>query len=161
MVSPLLLRQYEYAAELRDREAKLSDKLQELEKAWQEEVGEENPVVTAEDIAEVVAMWTGIPVTRLSETETERLVNMEDVLHEGVVGQDEAIKMVAKEHFMHYFAGKSPLTNFKVMFVQKNLAFNLIFRSKLNNLLVLLTRKKLCKCFNFAKKLNFNFVKRL
>ncbi len=89
-------RQYEYAAELRDREEKLSDKLQELEKAWQEEVGEENPVVTAEDIAEVVAMWTGIPVTRLSETETERLINMEDVLHEGVVGQDEAIKMVSK-----------------------------------------------------------------
>ena len=52
--------------------------------------------MTAEDIAEVVAMWTGIPVTRLSETETERLINMEDVLHEGVVGQDEAIKMVSK-----------------------------------------------------------------
>jgi len=89
-------RQYEYAAELRDREAKLSEKLDELQKAWQEEQSDEKPVVTEENIAEIVSMWTGIPVTRLSATEMERLVNMEEVLHEEVVGQDEAIMMVSK-----------------------------------------------------------------
>ena len=89
-------RQYEFAAELRERETKLSEKLIELQKAWQEERGEQKPVVTEEEIAEVVSMWTGIPVTRLSATEMERLVNMEEVLHESVVSQDEAITMVSK-----------------------------------------------------------------
>ncbi len=89
-------RQYEFAAELRERETKLSEKLIELQKEWQEERGEEKPVVTEEDIAVVVSMWTGIPVTRLSATEMERLVNMEGALHETVVGQDEAITMVSK-----------------------------------------------------------------
>jgi ATP-dependent Clp protease ATP-binding subunit ClpC len=89
-------RQYEFAAELRERETKLSEKLIELQKEWQEERGEEKPVVTDEDIAEVVSMWTGIPVMRLSATEMERLVNMEGTLHETVVGQDEAITMVSK-----------------------------------------------------------------
>ena len=90
------VRQYEYAAELREREAKLSEKLTELEKAWEEERGDEKPKVTEEYIEEVVSMWTGIPVTRLSTSETERLVNMEEVLHESVVGQDEAISVVSK-----------------------------------------------------------------
>ena len=89
-------RQYEYAAELRDREAKLAEKLSGLEKDWQEEIGDEKPVVTDEHISEVVSMWTGIPVTRLAATETERLMNMEQVLHEKVIGQDEAISLVSK-----------------------------------------------------------------
>ena len=89
-------RQYEYAAELRERETKLTEKLEQLEKEWEEEKQDEKPVVTEEDIAEVVSMWTGIPVTRLSVTETERLMHMEEVLHETVVGQDEAISLVAK-----------------------------------------------------------------
>ena len=89
-------RQYEYAAELRDREANLQEKLGGLEKDWEEEVGDEKPVVTEENIAEVVSMWTGIPVTRLAATETERLVNMEEVLREQVIGQDEAITLVSK-----------------------------------------------------------------
>ena len=89
-------RQYEYAAELRDRESKLSEKLEELEKDWQEEMGSEKPRVTAEDIREVVGMWTGIPLKSLSETDTERLVKMEELLHEVVVGQDEAVKLVAR-----------------------------------------------------------------
>jgi ATP-dependent Clp protease ATP-binding subunit ClpC len=89
-------RQYEYAAELRDRETKLSEKLEALEKEWQEQRGDEKPVVVEEHIAEVVSMWTGIPVTRLSSSETERLINMEEVLHESVVGQDEAIALVSK-----------------------------------------------------------------
>lgn len=89
-------RQYEDAAELRDRESKLSEKLLELEKEWKDDLDKSNAVVTPEHIAEVVAMWTGIPVTRLTETETERLIKMEEVLHEGVVGQDEAISLVSK-----------------------------------------------------------------
>ena len=88
--------QYEYAAELRDREVKLQEKLENLE----EEVGTEGevsqPVVTAEDIADVVAMWTGIPVTRIASEEQERLLKMEEVLHGKVMGQDEAITAVSK-----------------------------------------------------------------
>jgi len=89
-------RQYEYAAELRDREANFTEKLAELEKNWKEEVGDQRASVTEEHISEVVSMWTGIPVTRLAVEETERLVNMEEVLHETVMGQDEAITMVSK-----------------------------------------------------------------
>ena len=89
-------RQYEHAAELRERETSLGEKLTGLEHEWEEERGEEKPVVSEEDIAEVVAMWTGIPVTRLAASETERLVKMEEVLHQRVIGQDEAITMVSK-----------------------------------------------------------------
>ena len=89
-------RQYEYAAELRERETSLSEKLIELQKEWQDEKSEEKPVVSVEDISEVVSMWTGIPVTRLSSDEMERLVKMEGELHEAVVSQEEAVTMVSK-----------------------------------------------------------------
>ncbi|MCY4654578.1 MAG: ATP-dependent Clp protease ATP-binding subunit [Dehalococcoidia bacterium] len=89
-------RQYEYAAELRDREASIAEKLGELERDWKEEQEDESPTVTHDDIAEVVSMWTSIPVTRLAATETERLINMEQSLHEGVIGQDEPISLVSK-----------------------------------------------------------------
>ena len=89
-------RQYEYAAELRDREASIAEKLNELEQDWKDEQAEDSPTVTHDDIAEVVSMWTSIPVTRLAATETERLINMEGVLHEGVIGQDEPISLVSK-----------------------------------------------------------------
>ena len=89
-------RQYEYAAELRDREASISEKLDELEQNWKEEQADDELTVTEEDIAEVVSMWTSIPVTRLAATETQRLVNMEEVLHEKVIGQHEPITMISK-----------------------------------------------------------------
>jgi len=89
-------RQYEYAAELRERETSLSEKLIELQKEWQDEKSEEKPVVSEEDIAEIVSMWTGIPVTRLTSDEMERLVKMEGELHEAVVSQEEAVTMVSK-----------------------------------------------------------------
>ena len=89
-------RQYEHAAELRDRETNLAEKLSLLEKDWEEEKGNESPVVTEEQVAEVVSMWTGIPVTRLATSEMERLVNMEEVLHEKVIGQSEAISVISK-----------------------------------------------------------------
>jgi ATP-dependent Clp protease ATP-binding subunit ClpC len=89
-------RHYELAADLRDRETRLADKLANLEKDWKEEMGEGKPVVTAENIAEVVSMWTGIPVTRLATEETERLMHMEDALHQKVIGQDEPISLISK-----------------------------------------------------------------
>ena len=89
-------RQYEFAAELRDREAKLADKLSELEQTWKDDQGSEQPLVDEENIAEVVSMWTSIPVTRLAATETERLVHMEEKLEEKVIGQSEAINLVSK-----------------------------------------------------------------
>ena len=88
--------QYEFAAELREREVKLADKLEQMEKEREEEAENEKAVVTAEDIAEVVAMWTGIPISRLQVAETERLLHMEDNLHQRIIGQDEAIVNVAK-----------------------------------------------------------------
>jgi ATP-dependent Clp protease ATP-binding subunit ClpC len=87
---------YEQAAELRDREVELEDRLKNMEVGWQEESKEQKPEVTPEDIAEVVAMWTGIPVTRIASEESQRLLKMEEVLHEKVVGQDEAIRSIAK-----------------------------------------------------------------
>jgi ATP-dependent Clp protease ATP-binding subunit ClpC len=88
--------QYEYAAELRDRELKLADKLQDLQTEWQATSSDDQPVVDGEEIAEVVSMWTGIPVTRMAVEETERLIHMEDNLHQRIVGQDEAIVRVSK-----------------------------------------------------------------
>ncbi len=89
-------RQYEHAAELQEREAGLAEKLDVQERNWKNELESETGIVTDEDISEVVSMWTGIPVTRLTTTETERLMNMERELHETVIGQDEAITLVSK-----------------------------------------------------------------
>jgi len=88
--------QYELAADLRDRELKLQERLEKMEEGLEEEGVSTKPVVTAEDIAEVVAMWTGIPVTRIASEESERLVHMEEVLRAKVVGQDEAITAISK-----------------------------------------------------------------
>ena len=88
---------YETAAELRDRELKLVTKIEQLDADWKKEnpsAGEAE--VTADDIAEVVAMWTRIPVTRLDMEEKERLIKMEDALRLHVVGQDEALNVIAK-----------------------------------------------------------------
>ncbi|MCS5667074.1 MAG: ATP-dependent Clp protease ATP-binding subunit [Dehalococcoidia bacterium] len=88
--------QYEAAAELRDRELRQNEDLDTLEKEWQEGENAERRVVTEDDIAEVVSMWTGIPVTRLAEEETERLLQMEGELHKRIIGQDEAIVSISK-----------------------------------------------------------------
>ena len=88
--------QYEVAAELRDKELQLNQNLDELEKEWHEGRIKERAQVTEEDIAEVVSMWTGIPVTRLAQEETERLLQMEVELHKRIVGQDEAIVNISK-----------------------------------------------------------------
>ena len=88
--------QYEVAAELRDRELNLNQNLATLEKEWQEDKSKQRVQVTEEDIAQVVAMWTGIPVTRLAKEETQRLVQMEEELHKRIIGQDEAIINISK-----------------------------------------------------------------
>ncbi|GBD22465.1 Negative regulator of genetic competence ClpC/MecB [bacterium HR29] len=86
--------QFEYAAELRDRELKLQQKIEQLGDWDTESVA--TPVVTADDIAEVVSMWTGIPVARIASEESARLLKMEEHLRSKVVGQDEAIRTIAR-----------------------------------------------------------------
>lgn len=87
---------FEIAAELRDRERKLKLRISELEKDWKDEQGSDQPEVGEDDIAEVVSMWTGIPLTRIATEESERLLHMEEALHERIIAQEEAIKQVAK-----------------------------------------------------------------
>lgn len=88
--------QYEYASELRNRELQLVEKTAAMEKEWRAKQEAGKPTVTAEDIADVVSMWTGIPVVRLTSDETNRLLQMEEALHRRIIGQDEAITTVAK-----------------------------------------------------------------
>ncbi|MCJ7763629.1 MAG: AAA family ATPase, partial [Dehalococcoidales bacterium] len=92
----LATQQYDHAAELRQQELRIEGEIKEVEEAWQAEQGQEKPVVQAKDIEEVAAMWTGIPVAQIAEDETTRLLNMETVLHERIIGQDEAIDTIAK-----------------------------------------------------------------
>lgn len=92
----LATQQYEYAAELRSRELQLEEQIKRLEEEWQSGQEQEKPVVTAEDIAEVVSMWTGIPVVQIAENETARLLHMEEALHKRIIGQDEAITTISK-----------------------------------------------------------------
>ena len=87
---------FQYAAELRDRELRLSEQLQEQELDWKDDRQEGETTVTAEDVAEVISMWTGIPVTKLALEESERLLHMEDELHKRIIGQDEAIVNISK-----------------------------------------------------------------
>ena len=87
---------YERASALRDEEAALREKIQGLEQSRKDESDEERPKVDDEVISQVVSMWTGIPVTRIKEEESERLLHMEEALHEMVVSQDEAIKAVSR-----------------------------------------------------------------
>jgi ATP-dependent Clp protease ATP-binding subunit ClpC len=87
---------YEAAARLRDEESQGKEKIEKMRDAWHEEVAKETPVVTEEDIAQVVSMWTGIPVIRISAEESERLLHMEEALHKRVVGQQEAIDIISK-----------------------------------------------------------------
>lgn len=88
--------EFEEAAALRDQEQKLREELDKTKKDWKERQGQLNMEVTPEDIAQVVASWTGIPVLKLKEEEAERLLKMEEILHSRVIGQDEAVKSVSR-----------------------------------------------------------------
>jgi ATP-dependent Clp protease ATP-binding subunit ClpC len=87
---------FEAAASVRDKVKKLQDKLAQKEAAWRDKLGETVPEVGEEDIAQIVAAWTGVPVSRLVEEETSRLLRMEEEIHKRMVGQDEAIKTVSQ-----------------------------------------------------------------
>ena len=87
---------FERAATLRDEESQVKAKREEAEKQWQEDSSKSVQQVTVEDIADVVSMSTGVPVSNLTETETEKLLRMEGVLHERVIGQDEAVTALSK-----------------------------------------------------------------
>ncbi len=87
---------YEMAADFRMREERLQERIDRLQSAWQEEQSTDEPFVTEEDISQVVSMWTGIPLTRIAGEESERLLQMEAELHERIIGQEEAIKTVAR-----------------------------------------------------------------
>lgn len=88
--------EFEKAASLRDAEQKLKDELDQTKKEWKEKQGKEESEVTVEDIAKVVSMWTGVPVSRLAQTESDKLLNLEQILHSRVIGQDEAVTSISK-----------------------------------------------------------------
>lgn len=87
---------FESAAKYRDKEKELQTLLDEEKEKWRNASGRELKEVTTEDIANVVSSWSGIPVTQLTKEESERLLNMEKILHERIVGQDKAVSAVAK-----------------------------------------------------------------
>ena len=87
---------FEQAASLRDEERKLRQDIAQKRAAWEERKNNSHDVVTEEDIAQIVASWTGVPVKKMTEDESERLLHMEELLHRRVVGQDEAISAVSR-----------------------------------------------------------------
>jgi ATP-dependent Clp protease ATP-binding subunit ClpC len=88
--------QYEKAAELRDVERKLQDELEAAKKKWEEESKNNRVEVTEDHVAEVVSMMSGVPVTRISESETGKLANLGDTIKGKVIGQDQAVAKVVK-----------------------------------------------------------------
>ncbi|MDB4894487.1 MAG: class stress response-related ATPase [Firmicutes bacterium] len=88
--------EFEKAARLRDKETKLKEELDRQKGEWQQKKVTNKSTVTEEDIAHIVSSWTGIPAARLTQNESQRLLNLESVLHEKVIGQDEAVKAVAR-----------------------------------------------------------------
>ncbi len=87
---------FERAAQLRDEERDVQRRIGEEQAAWEEERKRHRPALTAEDVSFIVSRWTGIPLTRIQQAETERLVNMEEELHKRVVGQQDAIAAVSR-----------------------------------------------------------------
>ncbi len=87
---------FEKAAKLRDKEKELMSEITAARSRWKEETSHEDLTVTPEEIAQIVSGWTGIPVVELTKEESQRLLQMEDILHERIVGQDKAVSAVAK-----------------------------------------------------------------
>lgn len=86
----------EKKTELIEKRKQLKKELEEMKRKWREEREKKKPVVTEEDIAIIASKWTGIPVTRLTQSEAEKLMHMEEELHKRIVGQDEAVKIISK-----------------------------------------------------------------
>ncbi len=87
---------FERAASLRDKQKELQDQLERAKDEWSAKNERSNSVVVPGDIADIVSMWTGVPVTQLTEEESQRLLRLEDTLHKRVIGQDEAVTAIAK-----------------------------------------------------------------
>ena len=92
----IVSQEFEKAASLRDEENKLKEELSSKMEAWKMEKSKHTQVVSEEEIAAIIGSWTGIPVSRLAQEETERLKNMESVLHQRVIGQEDAVKAVSR-----------------------------------------------------------------
>lgn len=88
--------EFETAASLRDKEQKLKDEVEKTKNEWKEKQGQESSEVTLDDIAHVVSTWTGVPVSRMEKSEKERLLNLEENLHDRVIGQEEAVQSISK-----------------------------------------------------------------
>ena len=88
--------EFEKAASLRDTENELQTKLSKQKDSWKSQMGGDDPIVVEEDIAAVVSRWTKIPVSKLTEQESERLLNLEGILHKRVIGQSEAVEAISK-----------------------------------------------------------------
>ncbi|HHY31595.1 MAG TPA: ATP-dependent Clp protease ATP-binding subunit [Firmicutes bacterium] len=88
--------EFEKAAALRDKEQKIKEEIDAKKNEWQSKRGMAEATVTAEDIAQVVSSWTGIPVAQLAEEETQRLLKLEETLHKRVIGQDEPVEALAR-----------------------------------------------------------------
>ncbi len=88
--------EFEKAAALRDKERKLTNKKRELEEEWEAGESAERPSIGEEEIADIVSMWTGIPVFKLTEAETQKLMRMEEELHKRVIGQHPAVEVISK-----------------------------------------------------------------
>ncbi|MCK8816239.1 ATP-dependent Clp protease ATP-binding subunit [Natroniella sulfidigena] len=88
--------EFEEAASLRDQEQDAKDELEKIKLEWKNEKGMSETVITRETIAQIVSDWTGIPVTKLAQEESEKLLNLEEELHRRVVGQDEAVQAVSQ-----------------------------------------------------------------
>ncbi len=87
---------FEKAAEIRDKEQDTKKNLEAIKKQWNDKANQNEPVIGEEEIAHIVSLWTGIPVTKLAEEESKRLLNLENILHERVIGQEEAVSAVSK-----------------------------------------------------------------
>src|SRR5699024_4708442 len=87
---------FERAASLRDKEKELQEQLERAKDEWTAKNERSNSVVVPGDIADIVSMWTGVPVSQLTEEESQRLLRLEDTLHKRVIGQEEAVTAIAK-----------------------------------------------------------------
>ncbi|OEH86296.1 ATP-dependent Clp protease ATP-binding subunit ClpC [Desulfuribacillus stibiiarsenatis] len=88
--------EFEKAASLRDKEKDLRMQLEAIKESWKSQKVREDSVVSIEDIAQIVSVWTGVPVDKISQDESSRLLNMEEILHKRVISQDDAVKAVAR-----------------------------------------------------------------
>src|SRR5581483_3161928 len=104
--------EFDEAIELQNRERQIKEKLKQAQMNFTEFSETAMPIVGAEDIAEVVSMWTGVPLTQISEAETTRLLKMESALHERIVGQDDAINVISKAVRRARAGFKDPIGSF-------------------------------------------------